>query len=67
MRYPVVDKKGYVGVGDDVCGLARGRVGGHDDDGRGGVRGGWDVGVVHEGDLGNIIGTCCEMELWIGS
>ena len=52
-----------VWVGDDICGLAGGRIGGHDDDGRGGVRGGWDICIVHEGDLGDVIGACGEMEL----
>lgn len=53
-----------VWVGDDVGGFARGRVGGHDDDGRVGVRRGGEVGVVHEGYIGHVIRACGQVKLF---
>ena len=38
-------------------------VGGHDYCWGGGVRGGGQVGVVHEGDVGEEVGAGCEVEL----
>lgn len=59
-----MDKKGDVGVSDEVCHLAGGRVGGHDDDGGRGVGRRGEVGVVHERDMGHVIGASRKMKLW---
>lgn len=50
--YPVVHEDGDVRVFDQVDGFLGGGVGGHDDAGRGGKWGGWEEGVVHQGDVG---------------
>lgn len=60
----VVDEERNVWVGDDVGGLARGRVGGHDDDGRVGVGRGGEVGVVHQRHVGHVIRACGQMKLF---
>ncbi len=51
MRDPVVDQERDSRVIDEVEGLFGGRVGGHYDDGARVVRGGWQIGVIHEGDV----------------
>lgn len=61
----VVNEERNVWVGDDVGGLARGRVGGHDDDGRVGVGRGGQVGVVHEGHVGHVVGACGQVKLFV--
>lgn len=64
-----MDKKGDIGVGEQVEGFLGGRVGGHDD--------GWacrellevevvggKVGVVHEGDMGDVFSAGGEVKLY---
>lgn len=54
--YPVMDEEGNVGVGGEVVHLFGGGVGGHDDFGEVvAVGGGGEVGVVHEGDVGDVV------------
>lgn len=53
-----------VWVGNDVGRLARGRVGGHDDDGRVGVGRRGQVGVVHEGHVGHVIRARGQVKLF---
>jgi hypothetical protein len=60
-----VDEERNVWVGDDVGRLARGRVGGHDDDGRVGVGRRGQVGVVHEGHVGHVIRASGQVKLFV--
>lgn len=59
-----MDQERDVWVRDDVGRLARGGIGGHDDDGRGRVGRGGEVGVVHEGHVGHVIRTCRQVKLF---
>ena len=63
MGNPVVDEQGDVWVGDEVIGFLGGRVGCHYYRRRAAVWRGGEVGVVHEGDMGEVVGACCEMKL----
>lgn len=63
MRDPIVDQQRDVWIRDEVEGFLGGWIGGHDYGGRGRVGGGGEVGVVHEGDVWEVTGACCEMEL----
>lgn len=61
--YPVMHQQGNTGVAQQVVGLPRGGVGGHDD-GRirvVGSRG--KIGVGHKGNMGSQVVTCCQMKL----
>ena len=74
---PVVGEEGDVGVLEEIEGFLGGGVGGHDDEGTGGEAGagvgmwiggvvegvGGEVGVVHEGDMGPVVGAGGEVEL----
>lgn len=71
----------YVWVTEEVLRLLGGGVGGHDDGGAGedvraggggggGVSGGGEgmggeVGVVHQRDVGDVVGAGCEVELYM--
>lgn len=59
-----MDEERNAWVGNDVGRLARGRVGGHDDDGRVGVGRRRQVGVVHEGHVGHVVGACGQVQLF---
>lgn len=61
VRDPVVHEEGDMWVGEEVGHLLGGGVGGHDDEwGRGVGRGrGREVGVVHEGDGGDVVCAGC--------
>ncbi len=55
-------KQRDVRIRNKIIHLLAGRVCSHDNDGRAGRvwrRG--QVGVVHEGDVGDVIGACCQM------
>lgn len=59
MRYPIVDEEGDAWVGEEVEGFFGGGVGGHYYYGGGGEGGAGEVGVVHQGDVGEEVGACC--------
>jgi len=63
MGNPVVDEERDSRIRNEVVGLLRFRVGGHDDDGRRceGCRG--QVGVVHQRDMRNLIMARRQVEL----
>lgn len=52
-----MDEQGDTGIGDEVVHFLASRVGGHDDDGQARVRRRREVGVVHERDVGYVIGA----------
>ena len=58
-----MDEQGDAGVVEQVQGLFRRRVRGHYDDGVGVEGRGGEVGVVHEGDVGEHGVACCEVQL----
>lgn len=51
-----------IGICHKVIHLLAGRVGGHDDGGQARVRGGRQVGVIHERDVGDVIQAGGQME-----
>lgn len=57
-----MDQQGDVGVVGEVVHLLAGWVRSHDDDGRLGVGGGREVGVVHERDVGDVVGAGGQVE-----
>jgi len=57
-----VDEEGDVRVRDEVESLFRGGVRGHYYCWGAAVWRGRQVGVVHEGDVGELVGACCEMK-----
>lgn len=67
MRDPIVNQQRYARVVDQVQSLLRRRIGGHDDYWSWIKGSGGEVGVVHEGDMGEEVIACCEMKLWIRS
>lgn len=58
-----MDEERDVWVGNEVVCLAGGGVGCHDYSGGGCERCGWEVGVVHEGDMWELVGACCQVQL----
>jgi len=58
-----VDEERDVRVGDNVGRLARGGVRRHDNDGAGRVGRRGEVGVVHEGNVGDVVGSGREVKL----
>ena len=59
----VVHEKRHVGVRDQVVHLLARWVGGHDDDGRRGIGRRGEVRVVHQRDVGLVVGARREVEL----